>query len=126
MAAETRTAVIKPPKDKGYKVKQSRYPALSDVNPCRVVVLGGSGGGKDVWLTSYFTDIMRGAYERLYWFSPSCDVDHPFKEIKRYVEDYLKVPITEKWCFSEWNPEDLENHGQTEGDCGADQEEGLH
>ena len=45
--------------------------------------------------------------ERIYWFSPSCDVDHQMKHIKRYVEEQLQVPITEKWCYSEWDPEVL-------------------
>ena len=53
------TPVIKPPKGRQYKVKQSRYKALADVNPCRCIVLGSSGAGKDVWLTSFFTDIMK-------------------------------------------------------------------
>ena len=53
-------AVIKPPKGRQYRVRQSRYEALKDTNPCRCVVLGSSGAGKDVWLTSFFTDIMGG------------------------------------------------------------------
>ena len=97
-------AVIKPPKGRQYRVRQSRYEALKDTNPCRCVVLGSSGAGKDVWLTSFFTDIMAGAYERIYWFSPSCDVDHQMLYIKKYVEEQLQVPITEKWCYSEWDP----------------------
>ena len=87
--------MIKPPKGRQYKVKQSRYKALADVNPCRCIVLGSSGAGKDVWLTSFFTEIMKGAYERLYWFSPSCDVDHQMVHIKRFVEEELHTPITE-------------------------------
>ena len=39
------TPVIKPPKGRQYKVKQSRYKALADVNPCRCIVLGSSGAG---------------------------------------------------------------------------------
>ena len=101
------TPVIKPPKGRQYKVKQSRYKALADVNPCRCIVLGSSGAGKDVWLTSFFTDIMKGAYEKLYWFSPSCDVDHQMVHIKRFVEEELHTPITEKWCFADWNPEEM-------------------
>ena len=27
--------------------------------------------------------------------------------IKRYVKEVLQVPFLEKWCFSEWNPEDM-------------------
>ena len=50
---------------------------------------------------------MKGAYERLYWFSPSCDVDHQMVHIKRFVEEELHTPITEKWCFAEWNPEEM-------------------
>ena len=100
-------AVIKPPKGRQYRVRQSRYEALKDTNPCRCVVLGSSGAGKDVWLTSFFTDIMAGAYERIYWFSPSCDVDHQMLHVKKFVEEQLQVPITEKWCYSEWDPEVL-------------------
>ena len=50
---------------------------------------------------------MKGAYEKLYWFSPSCDVDHQMVHIKRFVEEELHTPITEKWCFAEWNPEEM-------------------
>ncbi len=97
---------IKPPKGKSYRVKQSRFKVLEGTNPCRAIVLGSSGAGKDVWLTS-FTDIMGGCYERIYWFSPSCDVDHQMVRLKKYVKEVLQVPFTEKWCFSEWSPEDL-------------------
>ena len=101
---------------------QSHRQARTSTSLCSLqsVVLGSSGAGKDVWLTSFFTDIMAGAYERIYWFSPSCDVDHQMLHIKRYVEEQLQVPITEKWCYSEWDPEVLwkimekqtETHGE--------------
>jgi hypothetical protein len=100
-------AEIKPPKGRQFRVKQSRFKVLDGTNPCRPIVLGSSGAGADVWLTSFFTDIMRGCYERIFWFSPSCDVDHQMVHLKAYVKDVLNVPFTEKWCFSEWNPEDL-------------------
>ena len=73
---------VKPPTGKQYRVKQSRYKVLDGINPCRCLVIGGSGAGKDVMLTSWFTDIMRGAYEKIYWFSPSCDIDHQLVPLK--------------------------------------------
>ena len=80
---------VKPPSGRQFKVKQSRYKVLDGVNPCRCIVLGGSGAGKDVLLTSWFTDIMRGAYEKIFWFSPSCDIDHQLAPLKKYVRDHL-------------------------------------
>ena len=69
-------ALVKPSSGIKFKVKQSRNKVLVGVEPCRCIVLGGSGAGKDVMLTSWFTDIMRGAYLKILWFSPSCDIDH--------------------------------------------------
>ncbi len=80
---------IKPPKVKQYNVKQSRYKVLDGINPCRMIVLGGSGAGKDVFLSSWFLDIMRGCYEKIFWCSPSCDIDTQLKPLRAYVRDEL-------------------------------------
>ena len=100
---------VKPPTGKQFKVKQSRYKVLDGVNPCRCIVLGGSGAGKDVLLTSWFTDMMRGAYEKIFWFSPSCDIDHQLVPLKKYVRDHLNWNERKDgpWCFKDWDESTL-------------------
>ena len=80
---------IKPPKGKKYKTRQNRFKVLDGINPCRCIIYGGSGAGKGVFLTSWFTEIMRGAYKKIFWWSPSCDIDHELLPVKRYVRDNL-------------------------------------
>jgi hypothetical protein len=96
---------IKPPKGKQYRVKQSRFKALDGTNVCRALVYGSSGAGKDVWMTAFLTDSMRGCYERIYYFSPSCDIDSQMIPLQSYVTDVLHVPPSEKWYYSEWEPD---------------------
>ncbi len=102
---------IKPPKGKQYRVKQSRYKVLDGVNPCRCIILGGSGSGKDVFLSSWFTDIMRGAYTKIFWFSPSIDIDHQHQPLRAYVRDHLHWNERKDgpWCFKTWDPQVLKD-----------------
>ena len=43
--------------------------------PCRGIILGPSGKGKSVFLADYILRLYRGAFERIYIFSPSVHLD---------------------------------------------------
>ncbi len=66
--------VIKPHKEIKYSSKQSKYGDLVPSLPARMFC-GKSGGDKTILLQSFILDIYRGAFERVYMFSPSVFVD---------------------------------------------------
>ena len=91
-----------------YSFKQSRFKHLPPV-PIRGALVGASGSGKSRALVSLLLHQYRGAFERIFIFSPSVDIDATWLPVKRYVEDTLKVDTDKESCFfSEWDPAELE------------------
>ena len=72
-----------------YKCKQSKYEIAAKL-PIRSVILWQSGSGKTILLQSMITDIYAGGFERIYFVSPSIDVDAAWKPVKKYIEN-LKI-----------------------------------
>ena len=73
--------------------------------PLRGVLLGPSATGKTTLLVSLLLHQYRGAFKRLYIFSPSLDIDRAWQPVKDYSEQVLKVnQAREKTFFSDWNP----------------------
>ena len=61
--------------------------------PLRMLALGNSGSGKTTALINMITDPRfygRKPWERVYWCSPTAEVDDALAPLRRYVEDVLK------------------------------------
>ena len=103
---------------KGALVRQHPTPqystAGSDLDhmpptPLRGIVLGPSGTGKTVVMVSMLLDHYRGAFSRIFVFSPSVDIDMTWQPVKKYVHETLGVdPDKEQCFFSKWDPQSLQ------------------
>jgi hypothetical protein len=99
---------ITPAKTKEYTCKQSRYAHVPEL-PMRAVIYGPSGSGKSILLQQRILDVYRNAFERVYIWSPSIDLDHVWDPVKKYVKKELKVNTKEEKCFfSTYNPKELQ------------------
>ena len=101
--------IIKPYKTKEFESKQSQY-QHADKLPMRAIVLGPSGSGKTILLQNMILDVYKGAFARIYIFSPSIDVDYSWAPVKDYIEKVLKVQDTkeEPIYFNHYDPQALE------------------
>jgi hypothetical protein len=76
--------------------------------PLRGIILGPSGVGKTVVLVDMILRLYRGAWERIYIFSPSVHIDSSWAPVKSYIENDLKVDGSkEPFFFDKWEPEVL-------------------
>ena len=101
--------IIKPYKTKEFDSKQSQY-QHADKLPMRAIVLGPSGSGKTILLQNMILDVYRGAFARIYIFSPSIDVDYSWAPVKDYIDKVMKVRETkeEPIYFDHYDPQALE------------------
>ena len=106
----TKTPVVKPHPDvPTYRVKQSRYKPLKGLNVLRLLISAPSNSGKTVLISSILLDMMRGAYEKIYLFSPSADLDSTWLPVKKYAKEKLgQDQHKEPWYFHEWNDAKLQ------------------
>ena len=100
---------IKPYKTKEFDSRQSQY-QHADKLPMRAIVLGPSGSGKTILLQNMILDVYRGAFARIYIFSPSIDVDYSWSPVKDYIDKVMKVRETkeEPIYFNSYDPQALE------------------
>ncbi len=76
--------------------------------PARLFLCGKSGSGKTILLQSFILDIYRGAFERVYIFSPSVFVDSAWAPVIDYIKNNLNVNTDKEKClFEEYNEQDL-------------------
>ena len=71
-----------------YSSKQPSDPVVPLV-PCTGIFLGPSKSGKTVALISLILEQYRGAFERVYIFSPSVNIDDGWIPVKKYIEEDL-------------------------------------
>jgi tRNA A37 threonylcarbamoyladenosine biosynthesis protein TsaE len=102
---------VKPIFTKEFEVKQSKYDTVAGKLPIRSIILGPSGSGKTVLLQSMILDIYRACFSRIYIFSPSIDVDHTWKPVKKYISEEMKVVHSdeEPIYFDHYDPSALAN-----------------
>jgi len=97
-----------------YAVKQSKYGDIVPKLPIRAMICAPSGSGKTVLLASMCLDIYRGCFNRIFVFSPSCDIDQTWEEVRKYIDHEL-MPKTQKdehkeqTFFSEYDPAALQH-----------------
>ena len=97
------TPVIRPHRCRDYTCRQSRFEHVPSL-PTRMILLAPSGSGKTILLQNLLLDIYRGAFERIYVFSPSVHLDHAWDPVKKYVEGKLGVdPEKEPWAYDTYD-----------------------
>jgi hypothetical protein len=83
---------IGPVKSKAPQIhfKQSKNAVLPSL-PLRAMMLGNSGNGKTNLISSLITDprFYRGAFAKIYWFSPTAKIDDSLEPVREYIEDNL-------------------------------------
>ena len=70
--------------------------------PLRMLALGNSSSGKTTTIINLITDPRfygKKPWERIYWCSPTAEVDDALAPLRRYVEDVLKQPQDEDPTF---------------------------
>lgn len=97
-------AAIKPHATDTWTHKQSKHKHVPEL-PLRMVCLGPSGSGKTVFMVSLILDIYPRAWERVYVFSPTVNLDSTWNKVKEYSRDVLRVPEHEQCFFDTWDEE---------------------
>jgi len=95
---------IGPVKSKAPQIhfKQSKNAVLPSL-PLRAMMLGNSGNGKTNLISSLITDprFYRGAFAKIYWFSPTAKIDDSLEPVREYIEDDLVQSQSEDPSFYE-------------------------
>jgi hypothetical protein len=102
---------VKPFAHKKWTFRQSRSEQCPEV-PFRLTVVAPSGQGKTVLLQSLVLNpkLYRGCFERIYIFSPSCDIDSTWDPVKKYIKEELRVDTRKEPCWwPDYEPEVLES-----------------
>ena len=105
---------VKPIDEIKYDFKQSKHEVVPKL-PMRAMIVGPSGSGKSTLLVSMILDIYRGAFERVFIWSPSVNLDSIWLPVKKYIKEGLKVDNDKEPCWwDEFNVEDLERVIETQ------------
>jgi hypothetical protein len=83
-----------------YRSKQSRYPNLPEAGITNGLLVAPSFTGKTTWLSSWILDWFRGAYARVYIFSPNCFTPE-WQPVRDFIERDLGVDLDEEPCLFE-------------------------
>ena len=79
------------------------------------MIVGPSGSGKSTLLVSMILDIYRSAYERIFIWSPSVNLDSIWLPVKKYIKEGLKVDSDKEPCWwDEFNVVDLKRVIETQ------------
>ena len=99
---------IEPIEVKHYNYKQSKF-EVADKLPFRSIICASSQGGKGILLQNLILKIYKGAFERIYIFSPTASVDDNWIPVKKYISDTLKVDNDkEQYLYDDYNPSALQ------------------
>ena len=72
------------------------------------MLVGPSGSGKKVFLTSMVLGICKGCCSRVVICSPSIEVDSTWELLKDSIRDHIKPSDREKCYFDSYDPSELE------------------
>ena len=90
-----------------WRSTQSRYPSLPEAGISNGLLVAPSFTGKTTWLSSWILDWYRGAYARVFIFSPNA-LTPEWQPVKDYVEGELGVdPDDEPFLFETLDEEKL-------------------
>lgn len=84
------------------KFTQSKSDVLPSL-PGRWLFLGNSGNGKTNLIANLLVDdrFYRGAFEKIYWYSPTAKIDDSLEPVREYIEDHLDQDQEEDPSFHE-------------------------
>ena len=83
-----------------YKSKQSRFPSLPEAGITNGLLVAPSFTGKTTWLSSWILDWFRGAYARVFIFSPNAFTPE-WQPVRDYIERDLGVDLDDEPCLFE-------------------------
>jgi hypothetical protein len=87
-----------------WTTRGSKHPHLPPT-PMRGLLIGPSGQGKSAALCDMILRLYRGAFERIYIFSPSVHIDSVWAPVKDYIEKDMKIDgEKEPFFFDTWEP----------------------
>ena len=99
--------IIKPINITNYEFKQSKFKHVPNL-PFRSIIVVSSTGGKTVLIQNLILNVYRGAFSRIFIFSPSVHSDPTFNEVKKYIRNEMKVDDKkEKIYFPDYDPDEL-------------------
>ena len=93
-------AAIDPGQSIAYRHKQSKFPQLKDMLPCRILAASPSGGGKGVTIQNMILKHFRGCWERIYVFSPTAVLDKStWDPVRRHLQEDLGINLKKEPAF---------------------------
>ena len=99
MKRRTTTPKVEPISQPEWHSRQSRYPSLPEAGITNGLLVAPSFTGKTARLSSWILDWYRGAYARIFIFSPNANTPE-WQPVKAYVEKELSVdPEEEPFLF---------------------------
>jgi DNA replication protein DnaC len=75
----------------------------------RASICGPSGSGKTILLQNIILDIYKNAFDRIYIFSPSIDIDQSWQPVKSYITEHKMQGKDEKIYFNNYDANELEH-----------------
>jgi hypothetical protein len=104
-----KTAEIIPIKTNDYNVKQAHYSHMGSL-PVRAALVGPSSTGKTTVICNLLLNHYKGAFEKIYIFSPTIKVDRTWDAVVEYAKKELKQNNNkqEQFTFETYKEEDLQ------------------
>ena len=103
---EGATPQIKPIQEKIYENKQSKYKHLAKSGklPAIGCILAPTTGGKTTLIANLILDVYRGAFERIFVWSPTSKkgLDGTWDAVRKYVYGEMGTPEEEECFFQEF------------------------
>ena len=105
------TPELKPLKVAEYDSKQSKYKHIAECGklPVRGCILAPSSDRKTNLIANLLLDVYRGAFERIYVFSPTSKpgLDMTWDSVRKYVYGEMGTPEEKECFFHEYDGEKL-------------------
>ena len=98
--AKTLMPIVKTINQPEWTSSQSKYQTLPEAGISNGLLVAPSFTGKTTWLSSWLLDWFRGAYARIYIFSPNA-LTPEWAPVKDYIEQDLGVDLDEEQCLFE-------------------------
>ena len=98
---QTQSAAISPAQAIHWDAKGSRFGHMPKP-PLRWLIAGPSGAGKGVTMQNLLLNHYRGAFERIYCFSPTALIDtSTWGPVRKYIQDKMGVYLEKEPAFFE-------------------------
>ena len=110
---EGATPQIKPIQEKIYENKQSKYKHLAKSGklPAIGCILAPTTGGKTTLIANLILDVYRGAFERIFVWSPTSKkgLDGTWDAVRKYVYGEMGTPEEEECFFQDFTTNESVN-----------------